>query len=66
MRLVVEHGKSGKLFPVGNVDALTNILVTLYDSQDMRRALGAAARERVSRYFKFSEMLDHYKAFIPL
>lgn len=59
---MIEHGKSGMLFPIGDLDALSEILTRLYDSGEMRQALGTAARERAVTSFGFSEMVDQYRA----
>jgi glycosyltransferase involved in cell wall biosynthesis len=58
---MVENGKTGFLFPVGEIDALVDILSKLHDSQDMRERLGMAARERVVNSFGFLGMVDQYR-----
>ncbi|HVS84787.1 MAG TPA: glycosyltransferase [Gaiellaceae bacterium] len=42
----VEPGRTGLLYPPGDVDALAAALRTLADDPDLRARLGAAARER--------------------
>lgn len=62
---MIDDGTSGMLFPPGNIDALTEILTTLYDSPEIRNAMGAAARERAVRQFGYSALINQYKEFIP-
>lgn len=61
---MIENGKSGMLFPAGNVDALSEIIAGLHDSSEMRRELGSAARKRAERLFAFSRMVSQYRALI--
>jgi len=57
----VEHGKSGMLFPAGDVSALARCLDQCWDVSCSRR-MGAAARARVERDFSLRAMIDHYVA----
>lgn len=64
---MVQHGKSGMLFPTGDLDTLTSVLAELHASAEMRRSLGLAARERVVDSFGFADMVDGYaKLLSPL
>lgn len=47
----IREGVEGFLVPVGDVDALEAKLRTLVEAPDLRRSLGAAARERVEGHF---------------
>jgi glycosyltransferase involved in cell wall biosynthesis len=58
---MVEHGRSGMLFPVGSVASLFEILYRLHDSRKLREELGLAARERVVSSFGFSGMVRQYR-----
>jgi len=58
---MVEHGKSGMLFDVGNVDRLTEILAMLHNSRETRERLGTTARKRVIALFSPEDMVDHYR-----
>jgi glycosyltransferase involved in cell wall biosynthesis len=49
------------LFPIGDVDALVDSLILLHDKPEMRRSLGAAARERIKARFEFTRMVDDYR-----
>jgi glycosyltransferase involved in cell wall biosynthesis len=42
---VIEHERNGLLVPAGNVEALANALRRLIENPDLRRRLGAAARQ---------------------
>jgi glycosyltransferase involved in cell wall biosynthesis len=48
---IVEEGKTGFVVPVGDVDALAGRIVELAGAAAMRRAFGAAGRERVESSF---------------
>jgi glycosyltransferase involved in cell wall biosynthesis len=63
---MIERGTSGMLFPVGNIDALVTILISLHDSTEARQALGSAARERVVQLYGFSDFVDQYKGLVPI
>ena len=58
---MVEHGKSGMLFEVGDVDALAETLATLHDSPKLRHTLGNAARERAITSFDPEDMINLYR-----
>jgi glycosyltransferase involved in cell wall biosynthesis len=58
---MVEHGESGLLFDVGDVDALSESLVILHNSRELRERLGAAARKRVIAAFGSEDMVDCYR-----
>lgn len=49
-------GDAGRLVPAGDPVELAAALTALAHDRDLRRALGAAARERVTRYFQVSSM----------
>ena len=57
---MVEHSKSGMVFPVGGVATLTEHLIALYDSPAMRKQMGSRARERAATEFAFPLMADKY------
>ncbi len=57
---MVQHGKSGMLFPTGDIDTLASILADLHASPEMRRSLGIAARRRVLELFRFADMVSRY------
>ncbi|MGH8195590.1 MAG: glycosyltransferase [Woeseiaceae bacterium] len=61
---MVEDGKSGFLFEVGDRVALTDLLVKLYDSRSERERVGTAARQRVLDEFQSTGMVDRYKTLI--
>lgn len=47
----VEDGKTGLLFPVGDVAALTQALLKLLEDRDLRQQMGEAARARALELF---------------
>jgi glycosyltransferase involved in cell wall biosynthesis len=62
---MIDHGKNGLVFPVGDIDVLTEFLVMLHDSSDMRQRLGSAARKRVESSFTFRKMVEQYRELLP-
>ena len=61
----VVDGKTGKLFPAGNVAALTQILSELIDDHTQRNSMGIAAQARALELFSSerisSEMIRRYE-----
>lgn len=58
---MIEDGKSGLLFPVGDTSRLTQHLTELYDGPELRRELGTSARDRVVEKFGFAKMVGEYR-----
>ena len=59
---VLDKGRLGLLVAPGDVGALAEALVRLADRPELRRALGDASRERVSREYSHARMVDRYIA----
>ena len=61
----VEHGVTGFLSPVGDVDALVKSLATLMADPEERRRMGVAARQRAEEHFSTevtaSRFLEEYR-----
>jgi len=53
--------QSGVLIGVGEIDALTGALTSLFDSNEKRERLGVAARESVIATFSRENMVDNYR-----
>jgi hypothetical protein len=49
-REIIKDGVDGLLVPVGKVKAVTDALIRLIDDEDLRRRLGAAARDNARRF----------------
>jgi glycosyltransferase involved in cell wall biosynthesis len=60
---LIEHGRNGLLFPVGDTAALVECLLRLADHA-RRTAMGRAARETVERRFSERQMVDRYEALL--
>ena len=60
---MVRPGHEGFLFPAGDTDALVERLAVLADA-DLRRRMGAAARETVEARFSERAMVDGYEALL--
>ena len=58
---MIENETSGLLFPIGDLDRLTDILNHLYCSDELRKQLGSAARERCVESFGFENMVEQYR-----
>ena len=60
----VEAGKTGLLFPAGDVSALTQALLKLLEDRNLRQKMGDAARARTLELFSSQnitgEMLELY------
>ena len=48
---LIDDGKTGLLFEMGDVDALADRMTVLAESPERRRRMGAAARRRAKRWF---------------
>ncbi len=59
---VIEHGVTGLLAPVGDVDAHAENALRLLADEDERRAFGAAGRARAMALFQPTPALDRYEA----
>lgn len=64
-RQVVAHGRTGLLFPVGKVAALTDAVVSLALDPERRQEMGAAARRKAEAEFDqrtvINTILDAYR-----
>jgi len=58
----VEDGKTGLLFPAGDVAALTQALERLIADMDLRRQMGEAARLRALALFRSQKITDEVMA----
>lgn len=47
----IEDGKSGFIVPIGDITAITEHLLTLIDSSDLRNALANSAKNRIKTFF---------------
>jgi glycosyltransferase involved in cell wall biosynthesis len=59
---VVEDGKSGLLFPVGDFQKLAQQLARLQGNRDLRAELGRQAVRRVEGQFSLAAMVEQYEA----
>jgi glycosyltransferase involved in cell wall biosynthesis len=59
---VVEDGRSGVLVPTGDISALWTALHRLVTDSDLRREMGAAAREVALARFDERDAVDRYRA----
>jgi glycosyltransferase involved in cell wall biosynthesis len=58
---IIEHGKDGLLIEPRDVEGMASALTTLVDDASLRRELGAAARDKVSRQYTVSHMTRAYE-----
>lgn len=64
---VVTDGKTGLLFPVGDVAALTGALARLITDKDLARKLERAGQEQVNREFQQERIWDSlYRAYLEV
>jgi len=55
----VAEGKTGLLYPVGDVAALTQNLLKLIAENDLRKQMGNAARQRAIELFSSEKIIQH-------
>ena len=58
---LVEEGRSGYLFPPGNVENLSGLLRRLTESSGTRHEFGAAGRRRAVEHFSLAGMMQRYQ-----
>jgi len=58
---VVEHGVSGYLAPVGDVDAMADFSLRILSDCEARKRFGEAARERAVRLFDWHRVVPRYE-----
>lgn len=56
----VADGVNGRLTPRGDCQTLADAIVTLAESEELRRKYGRASRERIAARFAVSRMIDDY------
>jgi sugar transferase (PEP-CTERM/EpsH1 system associated) len=59
---LVEDGRSGRLFPVGDVEALTDVLRAYASSPELVARHGALGRQRAERDFSIDTMVAAYRS----
>jgi len=59
---VVKDKETGIVVPIGDIDAISDALLTLAKDPGLRRKYGEAARERVVKKFGEKTMIDAYEA----
>ena len=57
-RAVVEHQKNGLIVPVGDSKTLAEAMLHLYDSPELHKKYGAAARKRMEEIFALDTVAD--------
>ena len=57
-REIIEDGVTGVLVPVGDVEALASVIVSLLEDAPERRRIGARAREAARERFSLDRMVD--------
>jgi glycosyltransferase involved in cell wall biosynthesis len=62
---MVEPNVTGALFPVGDVDRLTELLGTWLDSPESYQAMGARARDVALERFSHVSMFERYAGLGP-
>src|SRR3984885_8107637 len=60
---VIEHGKSGYLAEVGDVEAMAGYVVELLEDEDHLREMGKACREAAQKRFCSSMIIPQYEDF---
>jgi glycosyltransferase involved in cell wall biosynthesis len=58
---VVEHGVTGYLAPVGDVEAMAEFSLKILSDCETRKRFGEAARERAVRLFDWHAVVPQYE-----
>jgi glycosyltransferase involved in cell wall biosynthesis len=56
----IEHGKTGFIVPPADVDSLFNAILTLIESEDLRKRIGLNARSLVENKFSWDRISEQY------
>ena len=59
---VVQHGETGFLFPVGDVDSMADAAIELLRDEDRHRAMGREARRQAVERFAEEKVVAQYRA----
>lgn len=59
---LIEHEKSGYLFPVGDVDSMAKACIRLLSEPDLRRNMGERARKVVEERYQMAGIIDRYES----
>lgn len=60
-RELIEDGRTGLLFPTGDVEKLAGCILQVADRPDLRREIGRAARRHVVQRYTRDRMVDGYE-----
>ncbi|MFQ5559549.1 MAG: glycosyltransferase family 4 protein [Nitrospinota bacterium] len=60
LRMSVDDGVTGFLFPSGDGPKMIEALNTLLDSPELMTSMGAAGRKRAEKYFDWERVVDRY------
>lgn len=60
MRDLIDHGRTGMLVPVDDVEALAAALAAVLGDSELQAAMGEAARVEVSANYPWSEVAERY------
>jgi glycosyltransferase involved in cell wall biosynthesis/peptidoglycan/xylan/chitin deacetylase (PgdA/CDA1 family) len=58
---LVDDGRTGRLVPPGNPDALAGALVDVMDNPDRAAEFGRAGRRRIEETYSFERMVDQFE-----
>jgi len=58
----IEHGKTGFIVPPADVDSLSNVILALVESEDLRKKIGLNARSLVESKFSWDKISEQYYA----
>jgi N-acetyl-alpha-D-glucosaminyl L-malate synthase BshA len=60
---VIEHGTTGYLADVGDVDSMAKYAIDLLNDESRLRAMGKVCREKAESQFSATKIVDHYEDF---
>lgn len=61
---LVRHGHTGYLVPIDDVKAFADKIELLYNNKDLRKELGRAGHDHITKHFETSKQLEHIKTYL--
>jgi glycosyltransferase involved in cell wall biosynthesis len=63
---IIVDGETGRLVPGGDIDALTDVLMTMAEDPEATAAMGRAALERAQKHFTWAGCVTDMSAAVEL
>ena len=63
LKEIIEHGQTGALVSPGDADEMADAMICILENRDLATRWGAAGRQRVSRRFTSTRMVESFAKF---